>query len=404
MGIARWTNIVRDGLVFGHDTGYGVANNAVATRFYKGKPATNLVPSGPATWTGDFQRQHGHVETITYSKVTNYKGRENAHKLYVNPTSTNEPYADFAGQYHKSGGSAVGDVYHLSFDYFVEKGLNTPNLSTVYANGYKLPNSNSAATLGNATEVVLDDGWTRYSRKVTIITAGNTHFRCGCNSLGEEMEVYIDNFQIELQSNATPFVDGTRSNTGGFIDLKRSTNINLSSVSFNSTGQPIFDGTDDEINTGITTQLTDFSCVVIFKDGGSAAWGRLVDKQYTTGFFISSYFASVGNNYVGAGVIEPSSPHGQALKYDDTKYNYFVVTRSGGTHTIYLNGSTNNVQKTNGSTATLSSTEMAIGAWNGSTATQRYTGEIQVVKLYNKELTAAEIQQDFEAYKNRFNL
>ena len=35
MGIARGTNIVRDGLVFGHDTGYGVANNAVATRFYK---------------------------------------------------------------------------------------------------------------------------------------------------------------------------------------------------------------------------------------------------------------------------------------------------------------------------------------------------------------------------------
>ena len=47
---------------------------------------------------------------------------------------------------------------------------------------------------------------------------------------------------------------------------------------------------------------------------------------------------------------------------------------------------------------------MTIGAWNGTTDSQRYTGEIPVVKLYNKELTAAEIQQDFEAYKNRFNL
>ena len=61
------------------------------------------------------------------------------------------------------------------------------------------------------------------------------------------------------------------------------------------------------------------------------------------------------------------------MPYDDTKYNYFVLTRSGATHTIYLNGSTNKVQKTNGSSATLSSTEMTIGAWNGSTNTQSTT-------------------------------
>ena len=31
-------NIERDGLVFGMDTGYGVANNSTATRFYRGGP------------------------------------------------------------------------------------------------------------------------------------------------------------------------------------------------------------------------------------------------------------------------------------------------------------------------------------------------------------------------------
>jgi hypothetical protein len=107
---------------------------------------------------------------------------------------------------------------------------------------------------------------------------------------------------------------------------------------------------------------------------------------------------------VGAGVIEPNVPHGQALQYDTSKYNYFVVTRSGATHTVYLNGSTNKVQKTNGSTSALSSTEMFIGAWYDNRSSQRFTGEMPVVKLYNKELTAAEIQQDFEAYKNRFNI
>ena len=36
-------HIKTDGLVFGYDTGYGVANNATPTRFYPGKPTTNLV-------------------------------------------------------------------------------------------------------------------------------------------------------------------------------------------------------------------------------------------------------------------------------------------------------------------------------------------------------------------------
>ena len=34
-------NIERDGLVFGYDTGYGIAGNSIATRFYKGANITN---------------------------------------------------------------------------------------------------------------------------------------------------------------------------------------------------------------------------------------------------------------------------------------------------------------------------------------------------------------------------
>ena len=213
----------------------------------------------------------------------------------------------------------------------------------------------------------------------------------------------IANIQIEQNNRASPFVAGTRSSTQSLIDLTKTTNIDVSTVSFDSDGLPTFDGTDDEINTGITTQLVDFSCVVVFKNNSSAAWGRLVDKQYTTGFFISSYFATGGSGYVGAGIVEPNPPHGQSLQYDTSKYNYFVVTRSGTTHTIYLNGSTNYLSKT-GSGAALSSSEMAIGAWNGSTGSQRHTGEIPVVKLYNRALTPKEIQQDFRAYKNRFDI
>jgi hypothetical protein len=189
-------------------------------------------------------------------------------------------------------------------------------------------------------------------------------------------------------------------------DLAGTSTITLDNgVGFSNTneGTFVFDGSDDEINTNLTTAYNDFSCVVIFKDNGSAAWGRLVDKSYSAGFFITAYQATVGAGYVGGGVIVPGSPHGQALIYDRTKYNYFVMTRSGTTQSIYLNGSAATASFT-GSSAAMDTTSMSIGSWSGATTSQRYTGDIAVVKTYNRALTTAEIDQDFNAYRNRFGI
>lgn len=384
MGIARGTNIIRDGLVFGYDSGYGVSDNNTATRFYPGKNTVNYLSDG----------------------LSDYNVVSDANWNGATPTFTlgTSEFGTPIGTYTIGSSS-----YMYSHDYVLDDDLSTLSSKNVTFSIYL-----KRRVAGNARMRIYDDisGYTSLSQSLTTefqrYTVNKT---LGANPT--RIFVMIDNTgggiidfhspQLEI-GLASPFIDGTRSATASLIDLKRTTNIDVSNISFDSSGQPSWDGTDDEINTGITTQLTDFSCVVIFKDNGSGGWGRLVDKSYSTGFFISSYFATGGNNYVGAGVIEPSSPHGQSMPYDDTKYNYFVLTRSGATHTIYLNGSTNKVQKTNGSSATLSSTEMAIGAWYGSYDDQRYTGEIPVVKLYNKELTAAEIEQDFKAYKNRFNL
>ena len=385
MGIARGTNIVRDGLVYGYDTGYGIADKNTSTRFYPGRPTTNEINfanSDLNNWTSYSNGNDGTFTTEFGTVGVKINNRASWNGLYKGFTLPSTGTYTFSGWFRYRGGTSSN------------------NGATVYLSSY---GGSDTATSLNKSKI---GEWQRVSKTVNVTDLSVTFYfiSYGGSQSSDKSSWDVTMPQIEKLSDETPFVNGSRSSTTSLIDLKRNTNINLSSVSFNSTGQPIFDGTDDEINTGITTALTDFSCVVIFKDDSSATWGRLVDKQYTTGFFISSYYGSFGSGYVGAGVIEPSSPHGQAIQYDTSKYNYFVLTRSGGTHTVYLNGSSNKVQKTNGSSAALSTHEMTIGAWNGSTATQRYTGEIPVVKLYNKELTAAEIQQDFEAYKNRFNL
>ena len=393
MGIHRGPNTVKDGLVFGYDTGYGVADNSTATRFYPGKAVDNeFYNSGPngtildyVGYGGTGTAQSGALDALGTTDNIVYR---KTGKLRFGPT----------------GGDDIGTLYYgntYTFSIYMRHVSGETQMSggEFDINDQSSGGKNYSGTLSSN----MTYEWKRFSVTSTHTNNSNYHFI----DVGVYQGTGVFEWccpQIELGTIASPFTNTERSATASLIDLKRTTDIDVSNVTFDSTGQPTWDGTDDEINTGITTQLTDFSCVVIFKNNSSASWGRLVDKQYTNGFFISSYYASYGSGYVGAGVIEPNSPHGQALQYDTSKYNYFVVTRKGSTHTIYLNGSTNKVQKTNGSSNILSSTEMAIGAWNGSTNSQRHTGEIPVVKLYNKELTAAEVQQDFESYKNRFDI
>jgi len=47
-------NIVGDDLIFGFDSGYGVADNSTATRFYPGEPTVNYVSDSPSQggWSG----------------------------------------------------------------------------------------------------------------------------------------------------------------------------------------------------------------------------------------------------------------------------------------------------------------------------------------------------------------
>jgi len=418
MGIHRGPNPVKDNLVFGYDTGYGVADNGTATRFYPGESTINLIPSSAATGTGNFSRSSYHNESFTYSNVTNYRGRANVHRLYINPSgNTAAPYADYGGQYYKSGGSAVGDVYAISFDFYVAKGNNSPSLSTTYANGYKSPTNAGAASITANSDVDLGDGWTRRTRIATITIAGNTHWRFGLNTNGNETEAYLDNVQIELKSHATPFVDGTRSSTASLIDLKRTTNIDVSNVSFDSTGQPIFDGSNDKIVVPNQISTGSYTYETVVKISSS-------DSSYS-GFGSNFKSDSSGYSGVGNGWVIRLDPDGGLQIYTKNnsttllnpinisgfraanvnKYIHLVYTYSNGSNKLYLNG----VLQATGtglSGTTPSDSTLIIGAYSWGISSQTYyiNAHQPIAKLYNQTHTATEVKQNYNAYKNRFDI
>ena len=155
-----------------------------------------------------------------------------------------------------------------------------------------------------------------------------------------------------------------------------------------------FDGVNNRIMTSLNTAFNDFTVTIAFKDNGSGAWGRLVDKYYGNGFFISSYFATYGQGYVGAGIIEPSPPHGHALQFDLDRWHFFTSVREGTSHRIYLDG----VQQTSTRTVSgnaLNQSEIAFGAWWDQLNSQQFTGEIANATIYNRALTTDEILQNY---------
>lgn len=166
-------------------------------------------------------------------------------------------------------------------------------------------------------------------------------------------------------------------------------------------GSIVFDGVNDRVQTSYAPTFTDFTVCIWFKDNGSSAWGRLVDTSYINGFFISSYFATYGANYVGAGIIEPNPPHGIALAYEAGKPHFFVTTRAGTLQNIYLDGVTQTTSKTVSPNA-ISSTAIALGDWTG-TNVQAFKGNINNCMIYNRALYPAEIMQNYLVQKSRFD-
>jgi hypothetical protein len=232
---------------------------------------------------------------------------------------------------------------------------------------------------------------------------------------GKEFLIY--GAQIQTGSDKSLFVDGTRSSTNSLIDLKKTTDIDVGNVSFDSTGQPTFDGTDDKIVIPNQTSIGSYTYETVVKINSS-------DSSYS-GF--GSNFKSDASGYSGVGNgwairLDPNGALQVYTKNNSTtlinpinisgfraanvnNYIHLVYTYSSGSNKLYLNG----VLQATGtalSGITPSDSTLIIGAYSWGISSQTYyiNAHQPVAKLYSGVLTASEIKNNFNAYKNRFNL
>tara|TARA_B110000977_G_scaffold171080_1_gene222284 strand:- start:295 stop:1431 length:1137 start_codon:yes stop_codon:yes gene_type:complete len=378
MGIHRGPNLVKDDLVFGYDTGYGVADNSTATRFYPGEPTTNQADT-------DAKRNWGTHNGAASSTTTAPEKGPGWKKLTItNIYGTNYRLAQFPYLAHANGTTRT---YSVEFDVGSLTGY------FMFVDG----------TNGYAQTNVSGKG--RYSTTITA-SGGNKSIAIFLGKSGTHSSInhviYYKEYQVEEKSHASPFTDSTRSDTTSLVDLKRTTNIDVSNVSFDSTGQPEFDGTDDYIPlTGILNNeeigaSTAYTVDMWLKPGVYSS--RMPFSTGQSGNNRIYYWTDNGLNTWRIGNYTSTSGHG-TLPTVGTWYNTTLVI-NGTNITVYLNGE----EDYTGSYTTFNTQHYATFGRHGASTSYFYTGKIAVARLHERVLSAQEVKQNYNAYKNRFNI
>ncbi len=396
-------HIIKDGLVFGYDTGFpSVSSNPDTYKYNNGKPTTNL---------------------LTQNGASSLDVRTD---IYANTTKTNLGGGKYRFVNDGTGGTTIrlyanvndlvdGTTYGCSVSY---QDFNPGDGTAIRLDWCDQNNTTFSLTnFGSANRIFMTGARSTYD---------NT-FRFLDISLPINSSIVLFNAQVELET-PSPFTDNTRSVTESLIDLKRTTDIDLSNVSFNSNAQMIFDGTDDRIELGDQFDIADY-----FIDNQSFTIEAVVnllntDTNNNGGIFSNQKFQSQtdapgfglcirrANNtlYYCMNIVEVDNSIQTsyealaqvAANIGNLEHVTYVYDNNTSTIYAYINGELANSQTNSNFNWSLptDTTRTKIG-----TSTQGGWGyyhemDLPVVKCYNKALTSAEVSQNYNALKSRFNL
>ena len=387
-------HLIKDNLIFGYDTGYGIADNNTSTRFYPGEPTVNSLASTAVGSSGiTFGSDSGGTYLQTNSGTTGY----NYIKVPNITVTSNETYTWSFELKSTETITQSGNKYY--FD------------TNEHSNEFSTSNDQSRVSSSQIRPSSLPaNEWVKFALTVTMkpnLTGAYSYdFLNFIKPHFTSKKIYYRNMQFEHnKSHHTPFVAGTRSSTQSLIDLKRSTDINVATTSFDSTGQPTLDGTDDYIypnnitnGSGLTSITAEFVVKAsannknIIKSNNNAIllhYGGAGFYLNSTDSTTSGYLGWNGKLTGGTGVYEHL-----VATYDGTTMKLYVNGEPTGTTRAYSAGSTGILKDLNGVT---------IGG-NFNSSQPYFNGDIPIAKIHNRALTAGEVKQNFNAYKNRFDI
>ena len=387
-----FSKVVTSGSVFHYDTG-DIINS------FKGKPTTNQLLTIGYTYgtTNDpyFKSSYG----TEYDIIPGMGG----------PVLVN--YCNFFNDYNGGSGACCPSVFYFG-NFSV-----TPNTTYTYQIVYKTPdgyaNSNymyhyEFGPSGYVTEYGLWDssrtqdlgnGWVHAWG--TFTSNANTNYFQTYLFHYQYTQTKIQVARISLTQGDTvipprqllaPTV--SRSNTQGLLDLTGTYTVDLTNVSFDSTGNIAFDGTNDFIDTNFPAMTINNPTIeaVVYRSTTTGRYEAIIQNNIASDDALYVYPGG-GLGYWPCALSSLAVPTGQ--------WSYVAVSYDGTNFTFCVNGTTEIVTAT---CADITDWDfLRIGAY-GTGDGERWIGKIAVAKVYNRALSIGELKQNYGHYKTRFNL
>ena len=174
-------------------------------------------------------------------------------------------------------------------------------------------------------------------------------------------------------------------------------------------GSIVFDGINDysSFPTGFISSLTSFSVDSWFYWTDNGNWSRIFD--FGTGTNVYTYLTPSSDNAKVRFAITVSSfgseQRLETSKFTSNTWNNVVITLSGTTGRMYVNGSL--VQTNTGMTlnfSSLGSTALNYLGRSQWSSDPYLSGRISKFSIYNTALTADQVLQNYNAFRGRFGL
>lgn len=385
MSLHHNPRIVTDGLVFAYDM-----DNAAKS--FKGKPTTNLITSTIDNWSGSSLR-NATLLNETYKRSAVYR---------LEVAAGADPATNVDAYYmYNVPNLSEGDVFTFSADVRVIQKSTATSQTSAADNGFWIWYAGSSEHV-NFKDLELGK-WTNIQVTATV---GSTYDYIWARIDHDNSIIDIANIQLEQQPFATPFVNGTRSNTQALLDMSKSKNtITATSLTYSSDGTFEFDGTSDYItipepNVGLSPNSWTIE-----------GW---INPENQRSFFITPNSNGIDNfleydntnKRIAVKVCE-SADTNERYFYSDSQsvplntWSHFSASISNLNVKLYINGA-NHVDQTE----TISMSDWS-GIWHigrRANGTFYLDGSLSNIKIYNRALTAAEIQQNFNATRGRFGI
>jgi len=390
-------------MIFGYDM-----NNPMS---FKGAVATNqyAVPTPDGSNNVTFAIQG----TGTFQRV--YSGTFGGYTITNNDVVYQYNLTNAGGCYYHGNGVTInsGQSVTFTFDYFISPGAANYPVTNFLANIEGVVSASAADPTPSITGV-----WKTATLTSTAGSTGACNMylypgACNGTSLANSGFILYRNPQalITSASNTTaPFVGpfGSRSSTQAIQDLTGINSVTVNALTYNSTGTSFtFNGSNNSFMTPSLQTL-----------GNSMTWEAWVNCEQdisTYNMFMGRYlpyFSFYGgvqlyfSNLIGGAQQTIATAGNLSL---NTWYLATFTTSFDGTNTtmkIFTNGVETATGTYSGSQGQYAGVNFMVGDGNNGNNTNWYPfkGRVDNVRVYNRTLTASEIQQNFNASRGRYGV